>query len=195
MSVQGRRALVTGGAGGIGVACARGLAEAGAEVVIADSSGEACEKALAELPAEVSAITLDVTDRAACEAAFGAEAVRGGVDILVTCAAVVKAAPILEFDPGDWARILDVNLTGSFHCCQLAARQMVARGLGADHHVEFSQRSDRQCRARRLCLFKGRGGHADAAPGGGIGRQGGDRERGGANPGGYADDPAGARAR
>jgi len=130
MSVQGRRALVTGGAGGIGVACARGLAEAGAEVVIADSSGEACEKALAELPAEVSAITLDVTDRAACEAAFGAEAVRGGVDILVTCAAVVKAAPILEFDPGDWARILDVNLTGSFHCCQLAARQMVARGWG-----------------------------------------------------------------
>lgn len=130
MSLAGRRALVTGGAGGIGIACARGLAEAGARVVIADRSDEACARALAELPAGVKAVAFDVADRAACEAAFDAEAARGGIDILVTCAAVVKAAPILDFDPDDWTRILEVNLTGSFHCCQLAARQMVARGWG-----------------------------------------------------------------
>ncbi|MBZ0123876.1 MAG: SDR family oxidoreductase [Roseovarius sp.] len=123
MSPGGRRALVTGGAGGIGMACARALAAAGAEVVIADRSDEVCGRALAELPAGVAAIALDVTDRAAWAA-------RGGVDILVTCAAVVRAAPILDFDPGDWTRILDVNLTGSFHCCQLAARQMVEKGWG-----------------------------------------------------------------
>lgn len=130
MTLAGRRALVTGGAGGIGMACARGLAEAGAEVVIADLDAAACARARAALPEGVTARAFDVRDRAACEAAFAAEAEKGGVDILVTCAAVVKAAPILEFDPEDWARILDVNLTGTFHCCQLAGRQMVAKGWG-----------------------------------------------------------------
>ncbi len=129
-ALGGRRAMVTGGAGGIGMACATGLAEAGVEVVIADVSEEACARALEGLPEGVTSRAFDVRDRAACEAAFAAEAEKGGVDILVTCAAVVKASPILDFDPDDWTRILDVNLTGTFHCCQLAGRQMVAKGWG-----------------------------------------------------------------
>ena len=130
MRLDGKRALVTGGAGGIGTACARGLVAAGAEVVIADASDELCSKALTDLPESVIAMAFDVSDRAACEAAFRALAEKGGVDILVTSAAIVKAMPILDFDPEDWARILDVNLTGTFHCCQLAGRQMVEKGWG-----------------------------------------------------------------
>jgi len=128
--LTGRRALVTGGAGGIGMACAKGLLEAGAHVTIADRDDAPCARALAELPRGAEAIAFDVADRAACEKAFAALADRGGVDILVTSAAIVKAAPILEFDPDEWQRILDVNLTGTFSCCQLAGRQMVARGWG-----------------------------------------------------------------
>jgi 3-oxoacyl-[acyl-carrier protein] reductase len=130
MTLAGKRALVTGGAGGVGVACAKALVEAGAEVVIADATQAACEAALERLPGGVRAVVFDVSDRKACEKAFADQAEAGGVDILVTSAAIVKAAPILEFDPEDWARILEVNLTGTFHCCQLAGRQMVQKGWG-----------------------------------------------------------------
>ncbi|WP_120500707.1 SDR family NAD(P)-dependent oxidoreductase [Roseovarius sp. EL26] len=133
IDLSGKRALVTGGAGGIGLACAEGLCRAGAEVTICDLSEVACETAVQELHADghaVQYVAFDVSDRSACEAVFAQLATSGGVDILVTCAAVVKAVPILDFDPEDWARILDVNLSGTFHCCQLAGRQMVANGWG-----------------------------------------------------------------
>lgn len=131
--LTGRRALVTGGAGGIGMACAAGLARAGAQVTIADLSDSLCRDAVGEIANEgqdVDHIAFDVSDRAASEAAFEALAEAGGVDILVTCAAIVKPAPILEFDHADWTQILDVNLTGTFTCCQLAGRQMVDKGWG-----------------------------------------------------------------
>lgn len=130
MSLETRRALVTGGAGGIGMACARMLAERGATVVIADHSAEALQVALAYLPEGMEAVQLDVRDRAAQEAAFAAQAAKGGVDILVTTAAVARPAPILEFDPDSWQEVLDINLNGVFHSCQLAGRQMVEKGWG-----------------------------------------------------------------
>ena len=128
--LSGKRALVTGGAGGIGLACAAGLARAGAAVTITDVSEELCARALKELPTGVQAIAFDVADRAAVEAGFASLADQGGVDILVTCAAIVKAARVLDFEPEEFSRIIDVNLTGTFHCCQLAGRQMVEKGWG-----------------------------------------------------------------
>lgn len=131
--LQGRRALVTGGAGGIGMACAEGLVRAGAEVVIADLSTELCEQAVETLAVDgmhVEAVAFDVADRKAVEKVFAELAANGGVDILVTSAAIIKTSSILDFDPDDWSRILDVNLTGTFHCCQLAGRQMVEKGWG-----------------------------------------------------------------
>ncbi|MEO3413871.1 SDR family NAD(P)-dependent oxidoreductase [Roseovarius sp. CAU 1744] len=128
--LAGKRALVTGGAGGIGMACAEGLLKAGAQVTITDVTEAACERAVAALPAGAEWLAFDVSDRAAVEAGFATLEERGGVDILVTCAAIVKAARLLDFDPDDWARIIDVNLNGTFHCCQLAGRQMVAKGWG-----------------------------------------------------------------
>ncbi len=128
--LTGKRALVTGGAGGIGMACAEGLAKAGAKVTITDVSAEACERAVSDLPEGIDWIAFDVADRAAVEAGFATLEAQGGVDILVTCAAIVKAARLLDFEPEDFSRIIDVNLTGTFHCCQLAGRQMVQKGWG-----------------------------------------------------------------
>jgi len=129
--LTGKTAFITGGAGGIGMASARGLAAAGARVVIADHTQEQCDQAqeaLAKEGHDVEALAFDVTDRAGAEMAF--ESVTGGVDILVTSAAVAQHGKILDFDPKDWARILDINLTGSFHACQIAGRQMVEKGWG-----------------------------------------------------------------
>jgi NAD(P)-dependent dehydrogenase (short-subunit alcohol dehydrogenase family) len=128
-----RRALVTGGAGGVGSAVASGLARAGVEVVVTDIEADACQQVADTIAAEgfhAEWATLDVTNRAEVDALFAAQEEKGGIDILVTSAAIVKAAPILDFPVEDWQRILDVNLTGTFHVCQCAGRQMVKKGFG-----------------------------------------------------------------
>ncbi|MEO0751958.1 MAG: SDR family NAD(P)-dependent oxidoreductase [Pseudomonadota bacterium] len=128
-----RKAVITGGAGGVGAAVARGLAQAGFHVVVTDLDLDACEAVAHEITqagGRAEAVALDVTDRAGVEALFAAEDAKGGIDTLVTSAAIVKAAPVLDFDPEDWERILKVNLTGTFHCCQVAGRRMVEAGFG-----------------------------------------------------------------
>ena len=130
---KNRQALITGGAGGVGAAVAKGLAEAGIEVTIADLKEEDCQRVaheLAEQGLNINWVTLDVTDRSAVEKVFSDLDQKGGVDILVTSAAVVQACPILDFPVEDWNRIIDVNLTGTFHACQLAGRRMVEKGFG-----------------------------------------------------------------
>lgn len=124
--------VITGGAGGIGEATAAAFAEAGATVIIMDWSQDALDAAQQRLAGKgnVIPIQVDVGDRQAVGAAFQQVADMGGTDVLVTSAAIVKTNPIIDFDPADWERIINVNLTGTFHCCQLAARQMVAKGAG-----------------------------------------------------------------
>ncbi|WP_159587692.1 SDR family NAD(P)-dependent oxidoreductase [Chelativorans xinjiangense] len=128
----GKIAVITGGAGGIGEAAAAGFARTGAKVYIMDWSREALDAAVGRLSSlgDVTPIQVDVTDRAALDAAFAKIAEAGGTDILVTSAAIVKTGRILDFDPETWTKILDVNLTGTFHCCQIAGRQMKAKGKG-----------------------------------------------------------------
>ncbi|MEM7596580.1 MAG: SDR family NAD(P)-dependent oxidoreductase [Pseudomonadota bacterium] len=128
-----RRALITGGTGGVGAAVAQDLAGAGFHVVITDMDAQACDtlaKEISQAGGSAEGAALDVTDRAAVEALFARQDDKGGIDTLVTSAAIVKAAPILDFDPEDWNRILDVNLTGTFHCCQAAGRRMAEAGFG-----------------------------------------------------------------
>ena len=118
---------------GIGAACAQGFLEAGAEVTISDANKDTLDAQAAAFTTQgfsVETVTLDVTDREHVEAVFEDFAPRGGVDILVTSAAIVKVAPILEFPIEDWERILATNLTGVFHCCQCAGRQMIKGGFG-----------------------------------------------------------------
>lgn len=136
VSLEGRAAVVTGGAMGIGRAIVRRLAEAGADVVIADLDLAAAELAAKELgeafPARrILAHHVDVADPAAIAelAAFCVDAL-GDIDIWVNNAGIYPAAPALEMTDELWDRVLDINLRGTFDGAREAARHMVAAGHG-----------------------------------------------------------------
>jgi NAD(P)-dependent dehydrogenase (short-subunit alcohol dehydrogenase family) len=125
-SFSGSRAIVTGGANGIGLACARELASRGAEVCIFDLAREN--------PAEVAAsfggraAVVDVTSPESLEAAF---AHFGSPDILVANAGTVVYAPLEETSRPDWDRVVAVNLTAVFDTIRLAVAQMKPRRSGS----------------------------------------------------------------
>ena len=135
LDLVGRRAVVTGGGGGIGRATALKLLEAGAEVSILDRDEVACESTITDatvLDRHVTAIACDVADAASvCDAA----ARIGDIDLLVNTAGIVGTGSLLETTSQDWAHVLDVNLTGAFHTAQAFAPGMIARGGGAMVHI------------------------------------------------------------
>lgn len=124
--LEGKHALVTGGAGGIGLATARALANAGARVTIAGRS-EAALQAAASALGHAAYQVLDITDAEAVKAAF---AQAGQVDILVNNAGQAESASFGRTDAALWQRMLDVNLTGAFHCTQAALPGMLAARWG-----------------------------------------------------------------
>lgn len=132
VSLKSRVAVVTGGASGIGHACARRLAEAGAAVVIADLNGERAETvaaALREGGAQAQAAQLNVADPASVSAAADtAVNTFGGLHIWINCAGIYPIHDTLDMSESDWNKVLDVNLKGSFFGAREAARRMVAAG-------------------------------------------------------------------
>jgi 2-dehydro-3-deoxy-D-gluconate 5-dehydrogenase len=126
--LTGRRALVTGGGGGIGRGLARALADAGASVAILGRS-ESAEEAAVELGG--IAVRADLADRDDLRRGF-ADAVErlGGLDILVASHGIGRAADAVDHDLADWDEVIEVNLTATFELCQLAGRIMVAQGSG-----------------------------------------------------------------
>jgi gluconate 5-dehydrogenase len=123
--VAGRTALVTGSSRGIGFALARGLAEAGCDVVLHGRNGAAVARSAAELGARH--VAFDVTEPEAVER--GMDEV-GPLDILVNNAGIQHREPLLELATADWQRVLDTNLTSAFLVAREAARGMVAAGSG-----------------------------------------------------------------
>ncbi|MEU6385382.1 SDR family oxidoreductase [Streptomyces bauhiniae] len=130
--ISGRTALVTGSSRGIGLALARGLAEAGCTVVLNGRDGDRLARAAAELPdGLVHTAVFDVTDGPSVAAGIaGVEERVGPLDILVNNAGMQLRAPLLEFTDSDWHRVLDTNLTSAFLTGREAARRMTERGHG-----------------------------------------------------------------
>jgi 2-hydroxycyclohexanecarboxyl-CoA dehydrogenase len=130
----GRVAVVTGGASGMGEATCHELGRRGHRVAVLDLDGEAAQRVSEDLRAEgvvALGVAADVSDRAAVDEAFAK--VRnelGPVHILVTSAGLVDFAPFLEITPQSWQRLVDVNLTGTFHCAQVAVPDMLEAGWG-----------------------------------------------------------------
>ena len=132
--LQGKRALVTGASSGLGVAFARGLAQAGADVALVARRKERLEALAGELEGlgvRCLPVGADVTDDAQRDAAM--EAVReglGGVDILVNNAGVADLARPEKLSAEEWERVVSINLSAVFKLTQAVARDMIERGEG-----------------------------------------------------------------
>jgi meso-butanediol dehydrogenase / (S,S)-butanediol dehydrogenase / diacetyl reductase len=126
-----RRALVTGGASGFGLAIARGLLEHGARVAILDVSQPALDAAASELGDGVLALQADVRSQPTLRAAVErCQAEFAGLDTLVICAGVIYLKPLADVTEEDWDRVIDVNLKGAFLTAQAAAPALSSSGRG-----------------------------------------------------------------
>ena len=135
MRFSDQTVIVTGGAGGIGRACAELFAKEGAAVVIADIDVDGGEKAAAEIAeagGRAAFIRTDVGDAVQASALVADTVDRlGRLDVLVNNAGVIKAAEFLEISEADFDSVMRVNLKGAFLVGQAAAREMVKAGKGA----------------------------------------------------------------
>jgi NAD(P)-dependent dehydrogenase (short-subunit alcohol dehydrogenase family) len=134
-SLEGRTAVVIGGAGVLGLALSRGLGRAGAHVLIADLGEDACKARVAELQAcgiKASYATVNVTQRESIERLLATTLQQTGrADILVNSAGVNAGTAFLDATDADWDRIMTINLRAVFQACQVFGRHMVDNGGGS----------------------------------------------------------------
>nr|WP_296188045.1 glucose 1-dehydrogenase [Pseudomonas sp. UBA1879] len=132
--LDGRVALITGSSAGIGLAIAKGLAEAGAQVVLNGRNPDTLQAASAALAAQghnVHIQAFDVTDSAAVNQAVSAIETRiGPLEILVNNAGIQRRAPLAEFSEANWSELMRTNLDSAFFVGQAVARCMIPRGRG-----------------------------------------------------------------
>jgi 2-hydroxycyclohexanecarboxyl-CoA dehydrogenase len=141
-AVAARVAVVTGGASGIGLAIAERLASEGLAVAIFDRDGEAAQAAAARIEAAggtARGVPVDVSARDAVQAGLATTAEQLGVPtVLVNNAGIDGFEPFLKITPERWQQLLDVNLTGTFHCCQAMLPGMVEAGWGRIVNISSS---------------------------------------------------------
>ncbi|MCM5570683.1 3-oxoacyl-ACP reductase FabG [Burkholderiaceae bacterium FT117] len=134
MRLKDRVAIVTGAAGGIGLATAKRFASEGARVVVADIDPARIDAAVAALgagPGQAIGVRVDVTDRASVDAMVAAaKQAWGRVDCLVNNAGITLDARLVKMTPEQFDRVIDVNLKGVFHCTQAVADTMILQGSG-----------------------------------------------------------------
>ncbi|MDM0086188.1 MULTISPECIES: SDR family NAD(P)-dependent oxidoreductase [unclassified Variovorax] len=129
---EGRRAVITGGAAGIGLTFATRFVAEGGSVSLWDISQPAIDAAVAALGAKASGIRVDVADWAQVEAAATqAAAALGGIDVLVASAGITGPnVPLAEYPVDQWRQVMDVNLNGLFHCNRAVVPYMLAGKYG-----------------------------------------------------------------
>jgi NAD(P)-dependent dehydrogenase (short-subunit alcohol dehydrogenase family) len=134
LDLANKTAVVIGGTSGIGLALAKGLAVAGADVVATGRRAELVRSATREIEAlgrRSIEITCDVTDESSLKDLLDATcSALGGVQILVNCAGKTKRIPTLEVSDAEWNGILETNLNGTLRACRLIGRHMIERGYG-----------------------------------------------------------------
>jgi len=133
--LDGRVALVTGGARGLGLTMATALAEAGADVAISGRSRQACEESADGIAAATGrrarAFEADVTSAADVDRlAAGVESALGKIDILINNAGINIRGPIQDLSESDWDAVIDTNLKGPWLCARAVGPAMVKRGWG-----------------------------------------------------------------
>ena len=128
---KGRKAILTGGASGLGKASAARIKAEGGEVVLWDLNAEALEAAKAEIGAK-GVVALDVSDQGQVAAAAKTSAdLLGGIDILINSAGITGATvPVWEFPVESWLQVMNINLNGLFYCCREVIPYMLEGGYG-----------------------------------------------------------------
>lgn len=140
-SLAGRRALITGSSQGIGLALAKGLAQAGASIVLNGRDASKLAAAASEIPGAMT-LAFDVTDHAAARAAIDEfEAETGPIDILVNNAGMQFRAPLEDFPADAFAMLLQTNVASVFNVGQACARHMIARKAGKIINIASVQTS------------------------------------------------------
>ncbi len=129
--LQGKRALITGAARGIGAAFAQAYVREGATVMIGDIDSARAEETAGQIGPACMAVTLDVTKQESIDAAMAETVQRlGGLDILINNAAVFDMAPLTEITRASYDRLFAINVAGTLFMMQAAAKQMIAQGKG-----------------------------------------------------------------
>jgi NAD(P)-dependent dehydrogenase (short-subunit alcohol dehydrogenase family) len=129
--LEGKCALITGAARGIGFAFAQAYVREGAQVVIADIDGEAARAAAETIGSAATAVEMDVSDQfSIAEGVDTAINAMGCIDVLINNAAIFSAAPIVDIEPTDFQLVFDINVAGTLFTMQAVARHMIARGGG-----------------------------------------------------------------
>ncbi|MCB8913437.1 SDR family oxidoreductase [Rhodococcus rhodochrous] len=133
--LQGRVAVVTGGASGIGLAVSRAAADQDMAVAVLDNNAQAVEAATAELQDrgfKCLGLVVDVTEsESVARAVADVEASLGSIDALVACAGISQNTPVVDMSDEEWDRLVAVNQRGVFTVAREIGRRMVARGSGA----------------------------------------------------------------